>query len=110
MAPLIRLVRLTKIYRPGLHPVCALRDVNLEVAAGEFVAVMGPSGSGKSTLLYLLGCLDRPTSGQYFLAGEEVSRLNGDRLAQIRNQRLGFVFQSFFLLPRLSALANVELP
>ncbi len=110
MASLISLVHLEKVYRPDLHPVYALKDINLEVAAGEFVAIMGPSGSGKSTLLYILGCLDRPTSGKYYLAGQEVSRLNGDQLAQIRNRQIGFVFQSFFLLPRLSARENVELP
>lgn len=110
MAPLISLVGLSKIYRPGLHPVYALKDIDLEVAAGEFVAIMGPSGSGKSTLLYILGCLDRPTSGEYYLGGQEVSHLSGDQLAAVRSRRIGFVFQSFFLLPRLSARANVELP
>jgi putative ABC transport system ATP-binding protein len=110
MEPLIRLAGLSKIYRPGLHPVYALRNVDLQVAAGEFVAIMGPSGSGKSTLLYILGCLDRPSSGEYYLAGQEVAHLNSDQLAAVRNRRIGFVFQSFFLLPRLSAQANVELP
>jgi putative ABC transport system ATP-binding protein len=110
MAPLIRLLRLSKVYRPGLHPVYALKDIDLEVAAGDFVAIMGPSGSGKSSLLYILGCLDRPTAGEYFLAEREVSRLNSDQLAAVRNRQIGFVFQSFFLLPRLSARENVELP
>src|SRR3990170_2659744 len=110
MEPLIRLARLSKVYRPGLHPVYALKDIDLEVAAGDFAAIMGPSGSGKSTLLYILGCLDRPTSGEYYLAGQEVGRLNSDQLATVRNRQIGFVFQSFFLLPRISARANVELP
>jgi putative ABC transport system ATP-binding protein len=110
MAPLIRLARLSKVYRPGLHPVYALKDIDLEVEAGDFVAIMGPSGSGKSTLLYILGCLDRPSAGDYYLADREVSRLNSDQLAAVRNRQIGFVFQSFFLLPRLSARENVELP
>jgi putative ABC transport system ATP-binding protein len=110
MAPLIRLVNLAKTYRPGLHPVKVLKGINLTVEAGEFLAVMGPSGSGKSTLLYILGCLDRPTSGEYYLEGRETSRLTADELAALRNAKLGFVFQSFFLLPRLTALENVELP
>lgn len=110
MAPLIRLVKLTKIYRPGLHAVVALQATDLEVSAGEFVAIMGPSGSGKSTLLYLLGCLDQPTSGEYHLDGELVSGLDLDGLARVRNQKIGIIFQSFFLLSRHTALQNVELP
>jgi putative ABC transport system ATP-binding protein len=110
MAPLIRLAGITKVYQRGLHEVVALRDINLTVEPGEFVAIMGPSGSGKSSLLYILGCLDRPSSGQYFLLGQEITRLNGDHLALVRNRKLGFVFQGFFLLPRLSAFQNVELP
>lgn len=108
--PLIRTAHLAKEYRLGSHPLLALRDLSIEIQAGEMVAVMGPSGSGKSTFLNVIGCLDRPSAGQYWLEGEDVSRLDSDRLARIRNRRIGFVFQSFNLLPRFSALKNVELP
>ena len=109
-AALISVKDLAKDYKLGGHVVHALRGVSAEVMPGEFVAVMGPSGSGKSTFMNLVGCLDRPTSGGYSLAGEEIARLDGDQLAQFRNQRIGFVFQSFHLLPRATALGNVELP
>lgn len=108
--PVIQLQDITKIYQMGDVQVHALRGIGLSICQGEMVAIMGPSGSGKSTLMNIIGCLDQPTSGMYRLAGEDVSRLNDDRLAEIRSRRLGFVFQSFNLLARTSALQNVELP
>jgi len=107
---LIILENVTKDYRMGDVVVRALRGVSLQVNEGEFLAVMGASGSGKSTLMNILGCLDRPTTGTYFLGGKEVSNLTRNDLARLRNRTLGFVFQSFNLLPRTSALENVELP
>ncbi|HPA90932.1 MAG TPA: ABC transporter ATP-binding protein [Quisquiliibacterium sp.] len=109
-APLIHTRHLRKQYTMGDATVHALEDVSLDIAAGELVAVMGPSGSGKSTFMNVLGCLDRPSSGHYALAGESVDALEADALADIRNRRIGFVFQQFNLLPRTSALENVELP
>jgi putative ABC transport system ATP-binding protein len=108
--PVISLREVTKVYDAGDNAVHALRGVDLEVAPGESMAIIGPSGSGKSTLMHILGCLDVPTSGEYTLAGTPVSRMSSRELARIRNQRIGFVFQAYNLLPRASILRNVELP
>jgi len=106
---MIRLKDIAKVYPMGKRELTVLQGVNLRIKRGELVAIMGPSGSGKTTLLNLIGCLDKPTSGSYYLEDKEVSRLSSGELAKIRGQKIGFVFQTFNLLPRLSALANVEL-
>jgi putative ABC transport system ATP-binding protein len=108
--PIIRTRDLARTYVVGDNAIHALRGVTVDIAPGELVAVMGPSGSGKSTFMNLLGCLDRASSGEYIMAGRRVSELDGDELAAVRNQRIGFVFQSFNLLARTSAIENVELP
>lgn len=106
---MIQLQNITKVYPMGKRELTVLRGINIHIEQGELVAIMGPSGSGKTTILNLIGCLDTPTSGSYYLEGREVSRLNSGELARIRGEKVGFVFQTFNLLPRLSALANVEL-
>lgn len=106
---MIKLEKITKTYPMGKRELTVLREVTLHIKQGELVAIMGPSGSGKSTMLNLIGCLDKPTSGKYYLEDREVSSLNGGELAQVRGKKIGFIFQTFNLLPRLSALANVEL-
>ena len=109
-SPIIRLVQVHKVYDSGDNAVHALRGIDLEVSRGEYLALMGPSGSGKSTLMNVLGCLDVPTGGAYYLDGTEVSELSSRQLARIRNEKVGFVFQAYNLLPRASILRNVELP
>jgi len=106
---MIRLQDITKVYPMGKRELTVLSGISLHIKQGELVAIMGPSGSGKSTMLNLIGCLDKPTAGDYYLEGREVSRLSSGELAAVRGQKIGFVFQTFNLLPRLSALANVEL-
>ena len=108
--PLIRLHKISRRYQMGAETIHALREVTLEIQRGEYVAIMGPSGSGKSTLMNLIGCLDTPTAGEYELNGIQVSQMDDNRLAEIRNKEIGFIFQTFNLLPRSDALRNVELP
>ncbi len=110
MASMISLEDITKTYHLGTIDVPVLKGINLSIEEGEYVAIMGASGSGKSTLMNIIGCLDRPTSGQYFLAGQDLTTLDDDELADIRNQYIGFVFQQFNLLPKLTSLSNVMLP
>ena len=107
---MIELENITKAYRAGRTEIPALREINCRIEDGEMLSIMGPSGSGKSTLMNVIGCLDKPTSGQYRLDGVQVGKLNDNKLAEIRNKKIGFVFQSFNLLARATALANVELP
>ena len=107
---MIKLAQINRTYDIGGRPLHALRDIDLEVAEGGYVAIMGPSGSGKSTLLNIIGCLDRPTSGSYILHGREVARLDEAALSKVRRHEIGFIFQTFHLVPRLTAAANVELP
>jgi putative ABC transport system ATP-binding protein len=108
--PIIRMRAIRKVYETGRVKVEALKGIDLEIRPGEFAAIVGPSGSGKSTLMNLIGCLDTPTGGDYFLGGEPVAGLSRDALADVRNRRVGFVFQSFNLLPQISAVENIELP
>jgi putative ABC transport system ATP-binding protein len=110
MQPAVRIEDLTKDYVMGAETVHAVRGISLEVPAGDYVAIMGPSGSGKSTLLNLLGCLDRPTSGAYYLGDDDVARMNDDELSEVRASRIGFVFQSYNLIQQLTVLENIEVP
>ena len=109
-APLVEFQNVWKTYLTGAEPVHALRGVSVKVYNGEYISIIGPSGSGKSTFMHILGCLDVPTSGRYVLAGTDVSQMDEEHLAEVRNRRIGFVFQQFFLLPKLTAWRNVELP
>ena len=109
-APLVKLENLSKVYTVGPENVSALRDINLEIADGEYIAIMGHSGSGKSTMLNILGGLDKPTEGRYLLYGQDISHLSDNELSTVRNERIGFVFQSFNLIPWLSVLENIEVP
>lgn len=108
--PIIQVKNLSKIYKTDVLETVALSKINFEVQKGEFVSIMGPSGSGKSTLMHIIGALDKPTSGQYFLDGQNVSKLNDDQLAEIRNHKIGFIFQAYNLLPRTTTVKNVMLP
>src|SRR5688572_31390078 len=108
--PIVRIEKLCRAYARGIVPVAALKDVSVDIFPGEYVSIMGHSGSGKSTLLNLLGLLDRPTGGQYYLDGEEVGGMNDDARSAIRNRKIGFIFQSFNLFPQLDVLGNVEVP
>src|SRR5882724_10367240 len=110
MAPIVQLTDIVKTYEMGLVTVNALRGVSFDIQAGDYVSIMGPSGCGKSTLLNLLGCLDRPSSGRYFLGGEDVSGLEDDALSTVRGARLGFIFQSYNLIQQLTVVENIEVP
>lgn len=110
MPPLVKLVNVSKTYRPDTHPIHAIKNVNLEINKGEFVAIMGPSGSGKSTLMHIAGCLDIPTTGKVIFENKKISQLSEEELAKIRSQKIGFVFQTFNLIPRTTTLDNVALP
>lgn len=107
---MIELIDVYKVYRVGTHEILALRGVNLTIDRGEFVAVMGPSGSGKSTLLYLIGCLDKPTKGKVIIDDQDTTQLNERQLTELRRDKIGFIFQRYYLIPTLTALENVELP
>ncbi len=107
---MIELINVTKVYKIGVHEVVALKNVNLKVESGEFIVIMGPSGSGKSTLLYLIGCLDKPTRGKVLIEGLDISKLSERQLTELRRDKIGFIFQQYYLIPTLTALENVELP